>query len=146
MWTDERTVFWRNQRRGPVRRRSAHQACCAAMVVAAVTFFAVPRAMAQSAVPEGVWLIDKKAAVQIFDCQALMCGRVLWMYKPRNAQGVLNQDIHNPDPAPRKRPFCGLTMLSNLHPDGPNAGKKAGSTTPTTARPTASRPSSSPTT
>ncbi len=74
--------------------------------------------MTQAAVPQGVWLIDKKAAVQIFDCQGLMCGRVLWMYKPRNAMGVLNQDIHNPDPALRQRPLCGLTMLWNLHPNG----------------------------
>ena len=104
-------------------RRAARQARRAAIVVAAITFFAAPRLMAQgavAAVPAGVWLIDKKAAVQIFDCQGLMCGRIAWLYKPRDAQGVLDRDKNNPDPALRQRPLCGVTMLWNLHPDGPN--------------------------
>ncbi len=82
-----------------------------------------PGAVAQPAVPDGVWLIDKKAAVQIYDCTGLMCGRILWLYKPLNALGQLDRDKHNPDPSMRDRELCGLTMLWNLHPDGANRWK-----------------------
>ena len=27
--------------------------------------------------PQGVWLIDGEAAVQIFDCEGMLCGRIL---------------------------------------------------------------------
>ena len=70
--------------------------------------------------PAGVWLIDNKAAVQIFECRKLMCGRIIWLYKPRDAQGVLDRDKKNPDPALRQRSLCGVTMLWNLRPDGPD--------------------------
>jgi len=77
-------------------------------------------AAAVVAIPQGVWLIDQKAAVQIFDCAGLMCGRILWLYKPRNAEGQLDRDQHNPNPALRQRELCGLTILWNLHPAGKN--------------------------
>lgn len=92
------------------------------MLVAATISFA-PHAMAQAAVPQGVWLIDKKAAVQIFDCNGLVCGQIAWLYKPRNALGQLDRDKHNPDPALRQRQLCGLTMLRNLHQAGLNRWK-----------------------
>lgn len=85
----------------------------------AVLAFLFPRSEAQAGVPEGIWLIDKKAAVQIYDCQGLMCGRIVWLYKPRNALGQLDSDYRNPNPALRQRQLCGLTMLWNLHPAGP---------------------------
>jgi uncharacterized protein (DUF2147 family) len=103
-----------------VRFRSLLGACRAALLTGAVTFLAPPPSMAQVTVPQGVWLIDNKAAVEIFDCSGLMCGRILWLYKPRDAQGQLDRDNRNPDPALRGRELCGLTMLWNLHPAGPN--------------------------
>lgn len=42
----------------------------AVVFAAAMTLFATLRVTAWAAVPEGVWLIDAKAAVQIFDCEA----------------------------------------------------------------------------
>jgi uncharacterized protein (DUF2147 family) len=99
--------------------------------VAAATTIAAPAAMAQSApaaaappaVPAGVWLIDKRAAVKIYDCAALMCGSIVWLNVPRNALGQLDRDYRNPEPALRKRELCGLTILWNLHPDGSNRWK-----------------------
>ncbi|MFI4974532.1 MAG: DUF2147 domain-containing protein [Caulobacterales bacterium] len=88
--------------------------------MATALLLAPPRAAAQSAVPDGVWLIDKKAAVQIFDCSGLMCGRILWLYKPRDAQGQPDRDKHNPSASLRSRPLCGLTMLWALHAAGSN--------------------------
>ena len=102
----------------------------AALAAAAITL-AAPGAVAQPAagavtqpaVPNGVWLIDKRAAVQIYDCAGLMCGRIVWLNVPRNALGQLDRDKHNPDPALRERELCGLTMLWNLHPKGVNLWK-----------------------
>jgi uncharacterized protein (DUF2147 family) len=88
------------------------------VLAALVTLFAAIPAAAQPAVPEGVWRIDGKAAVQIYDCAGLMCGRVVWLLAPRNALGELDRDLRNPDPALRQRQLCGLTMLSNLRPAG----------------------------
>jgi uncharacterized protein (DUF2147 family) len=78
---------------------------------------------ARAAILESVWLMDGKVAVQIFDCNGLLCGRILWLQTPRDPQGILDRDKHNPDPALRQRGLCGLTVLWNLHPDGPNRWK-----------------------
>jgi uncharacterized protein (DUF2147 family) len=93
------------------------------VLIAAFTLLAATRAAAEAAIPQGVWLIDGKAAVQIYGCAGLMCGRILWLNVPRNALGQLDRDKHNPDPALRKRQLCGLTMLWNLHPAGLNRWK-----------------------
>jgi uncharacterized protein (DUF2147 family) len=94
-----------------------------ASLVAALVMLAAPRAFAQSAVPDGVWLLDQKVAVQIYDCAAMMCGRILWLMVPRNALGQLDRDFRNPNPAQRTRELCGLTILWNLKPAGPNRWK-----------------------
>jgi uncharacterized protein (DUF2147 family) len=88
--------------------------------MAALIVLAVSGAPARAAIPQGVWLIDQKAAVQIFDCEGLMCGRILWLFKPRDAQGQLDLDKNNPSPPLRDRPLCGLTILWGLRPDGPD--------------------------
>lgn len=81
---------------------------------------AVPAARATAATPvtNEVWLMDSQVAVQMFDCGNLLCGRVVWLVIPRDAQGVLTSDQHNPDPKLRERSICGLTVLWALHPKG----------------------------
>ena len=90
---------------------------CRALLIAAVSLLSTA---ARPAGPEGLWLIDGKAAVQVFDCEGLMCGRIEWLVVPRNALGQLDRDKHNPDPRLRDRQLCGVTMLWNLHPIGAN--------------------------
>lgn len=92
----------------------------AVLLGAMASFTAAASATAPVAIPQGVWLIDQKAAVQIFDCSGLMCGRILWLIVPRDAEGRLNRDRLNPDPALRERELCGLTIFWGLHPAGPN--------------------------
>ena len=48
--------------------RSLGRAACAALLVIALSSFAVPGATVSAIVPEGAWFIDGTAAVQIFDC------------------------------------------------------------------------------
>jgi len=89
----------------------------------AIMFFAAPNLMAAVAVPQGVWLLEQKAAVQIYDCDGLMCGRILWLAVPRDPQGELDLDKYNPDLGLRQRKLCGLTIISSLEPDGANRWK-----------------------
>lgn len=103
--------------------RLFHQLRRASLLAAVMTLIAQIPAMALPAVPEGVWLIDNRAAVQIYNCAGLMCGRIIWLKVPRNLLGQLDRDKYNPAPALRQRQLCGLTMLWNLHPDGRNRWK-----------------------
>ncbi|MBV1800372.1 DUF2147 domain-containing protein [Siccirubricoccus sp. G192] len=110
---------------GPDRARSprsgsSHSLRRAALVLAALMVLAFTRTAASAGVPDGVWLIDGKAAVQIFECSGLLCGRILWLRVPRDAQGRLNLDRNNPDPALRPRRLCGLTILWGLRPTVPD--------------------------
>jgi uncharacterized protein (DUF2147 family) len=76
--------------------------------------------VAWAAAPQGVWLIDGAAAVQIFDCNGLLCGRLLWLQTTHDSQGGPTRDTRNPDPALRQRELCGMTLIWGLHQSGPN--------------------------
>ena len=67
--------------------------------------------------------MDGEVAVQIYDCTGLLCGRIVWLKKPRNLAGQLKQDKKNPDPSVRHKELCGLTILKGLEPDGPGRWK-----------------------
>lgn len=88
--------------------------------VAAIALLVPARAVSQPAVPQGEWLIDGQVAVQIFECEGLMCGRIIWLLVPRDPQGELNLDRKNPVPALRQRKLCGLTIIWGLRPTGSN--------------------------
>ena len=75
---------------------------------------------ASAEVPEGVWLVDGEAAVQIFECNSLLCGKIRWLQVPRDAQGQPKRDKRNPDPTLRQRDLCGLTVIRDLRSSGPN--------------------------
>lgn len=77
-----------------------------------------PRAQAAPAVPPGAWLMGTKVAIQIFDCSAMLCGRVIWLKAPLNPEGLLKRDTLNPDPALRERQVCGPTIIWNVRPKG----------------------------
>jgi uncharacterized protein (DUF2147 family) len=91
-----------------------------ALLVASLVFFAAPRTAPGAAVLQGVWLLDGKVAVQIFDCEGPLCGRILWLRIPRDPQGKFVTDKKNPDLALRKRRLCGLTILWGLRSTGPD--------------------------
>jgi uncharacterized protein (DUF2147 family) len=75
---------------------------------------------ASAEVPAGVWLVNGEAAVQLFDCNTRVCGRIRWLQAPRDAEGQLKRDKRNPDPALRQRELCGLTVIRDLHSSSPN--------------------------
>lgn len=68
----------------------------------------------------GRWLTqDKKGVVAITRCGTSICGRLDWLYKPL-VDGKPARDTHNPNPARRGDPLCGLTMLYDFHRDTDN--------------------------
>jgi uncharacterized protein (DUF2147 family) len=91
----------------------------AAWMLFICTTLAIPQAMA-AATPSGIWLMGRKVAVQMFDCSGMLCGRVVWLKKALDPQGLLKRDILNPDPALRQRQVCGPTIIWNLRPTGAN--------------------------
>jgi uncharacterized protein (DUF2147 family) len=89
-----------------------------AALLAIALAFAVPGAAVSAMVPDGAWLIDGAAVVQIFDCSGQLCGRIVWLGTARDSTGRLASDNKNPDPAFRQRLLCGLTILQGLKPAG----------------------------
>jgi len=69
--------------------------------------------------PQGVWLIAGEAAVQVFDCNGMLCGRILWLQSPRDPEGQFKRDKRNPDPALRHRELCGLAVIQDLRSTDP---------------------------
>lgn len=81
---------------------------------------ALPGTARPIAIPPGVWLFDKKVALEIYACADLLCGRILWLKVPRDSAGDLVLDRKNPDPSLRDRELCGLTIITGLKPLGDN--------------------------
>jgi uncharacterized protein (DUF2147 family) len=68
----------------------------------------------------GVWLMnDKDSAAEFYDCGDKICARLVWLRSPNSADGRPRVDQHNPDPALRDRPLCGLKFISSLSPKSP---------------------------
>jgi len=74
---------------------------------------------ASSEVPEGTWLLADRVAVEGFECRGLLCGRIVWLVRPRTADGQPDLDHLNPDPSLRQRHLCGLTIIWGLQPNSP---------------------------
>ena len=79
-----------------------------------------PSAGASVAIPPGVWLFDKKVALEVYACRDLLCGRILWLKVPRDSAGDLVRNRKNPDPSLRDRELCGLTIVAGLKALGSN--------------------------
>ena len=85
----------------------------------------------------GNWYTDKKdSIVTIGQCGAAICGKISKILAPTPGGGPA-VDSNNPDPALRKRPILGLTLLSGFKDNGsewagtiydPRAGKSYKST------------------
>lgn len=66
-----------------------------------------------------VWLNEKgSAAIRLATRDGELSGRIVWMRQPRDDSGAIKRDRHNPDPALRERPLCGLPLLEGFHRDG----------------------------
>ena len=80
----------------------------------------VPAARAQAPSATGGWLSeDGKGVIEIYPCGGKLCGKLAWLAEP-NSDGKPKLDRNNPDPALRRQPLCGLTMLRDFRQLEPN--------------------------
>lgn len=96
------------------------------ILAAALLSAASATAMAQSNAnsPMGWWLDQTgKAGIFISQCSKGLCGRIEWLRKPLNDNGTPVLDVHNKNAALRDQKVCGLWMLGEFVPDGPDAWK-----------------------
>jgi uncharacterized protein (DUF2147 family) len=83
--------------------------------------FVLIGAAAPSESLEGYWLTAKKdGIIQILRCGEALCGKLAWFRIPPNDPNQQGLDLHNPDPARRNRPLCGLTFMSSFKATGPD--------------------------
>jgi uncharacterized protein (DUF2147 family) len=75
---------------------------------------------ASSALPEGIWMFANRVAVRLFDCSSQLCGRIVWLLRPRTLAGQPDLDTHNPEPSLRQRHLCGLMIIWGLQPGVPD--------------------------
>ncbi len=69
----------------------------------------------------GVWLAPARSAhVQIFQCGAAVCGRMISATRPRTNPKLL--DIHNQNPALRRRSMVGAMLIQGFK-GGPTTWK-----------------------
>lgn len=64
---------------------------------------------------EGVWLTEERdSKIEFVPCGTVLCGTVVWLQKPNDADGNPHRDINNPDPSLREREILGLTIFEGL--------------------------------
>lgn len=90
----------------------------AAALVASSAILAGP-ALADNAAALGTWKLENgKVTVNVSSCGSALCGTVVGLKKPRDDDGRPRLDKENPEPSLRSRPVIGLTILSNMRPNG----------------------------
>ncbi|MGE0108207.1 MAG: DUF2147 domain-containing protein [Bdellovibrionales bacterium] len=55
---------------------------------------------------------DKDGVIELYPCEAKFCGRFVWL--EGDSVETPSLDDHNPDPAKRRQPLCGLTFLGDF--------------------------------
>jgi uncharacterized protein (DUF2147 family) len=74
------------------------------LLLGVLCFLHCSAASAQTAVPDGTWLVSQRIAFDMFPCRDGLCGRIVWL---RN-------------PALRTSEMCGRTIIWGLNRDGPS--------------------------
>jgi lathosterol oxidase len=110
-------------------RRAARPARAAAkiatsLIIAAIGFGAAQDARAQARSDiSGRWATQGFGSIVEFGPCAgsanMMCGRIVWLWEPNDAQGRPRADRHNPDRALRSRSLVGIEILRGLRETAP---------------------------
>lgn len=93
-------------------------------MLSVITIAAVALAFSAGAMadPRGVWLTPGgKSRVEIAPCGDKLCGKIVWLAEPNNAQGQPKRDFENKDESLRSRPILGLPLLTGF-PQEPDDG------------------------
>lgn len=83
------------------------------LISAAFILFAAHSAYAQSSdAILGEWVTEgDKSFVEIYKCDELYCGRIVWLKNPKDGEGKEKVDRKNPDETLRNRTLLGLPIL-----------------------------------
>lgn len=88
-------------------------------VAALMGLFTLASGAVASEEATGVWrMANGKVTVRVAPCGSNLCGTVVGLKKPRDDKGRPRLDKENPNPALRRRPVIGLTILSNMKAGG----------------------------
>lgn len=95
------------------------KAAIIAVTLAGLAALAMPAFAGEDAT--GIWRMSNgKVTVKVAPCGGKLCGTVVGLKKAHDDKGRPRLDKENPNPALRKRPVIGLTILSNMQADGQN--------------------------
>jgi len=86
--------------------RLSLRAVCAALLLAIIS-----GRPASSEVPEGTWMLANRVAVQVFECGGLVCGRIVWLVRPRTPDGQPDTDRLNPGGFNRERAMANVSRI-----------------------------------
>ncbi len=79
--------------------------------------YASSAAAQQSSNVTGVWYDSaREGAIEVAPCGKRMCGNIVWLKSPLNAEGKPLFDRHNPSATKQSRLICGLQVLRDLQP------------------------------
>ena len=86
------------------------------MLVACITFFIAANGYAQDAdaILGGWYTKDSKALVEIYKCNDLYCGKIVWLKEPLKKDGSEKLDDKNPDESKRTNKIIGLNLVNNF--------------------------------
>ena len=85
------------------------------IVLAVVCLFGAPSVVAEEPEIRAVWLNqDQDGHIEIAPCGDSLCGTIVWLKDPLDAQGRPELDDENPDPAKQNQPILGLQILEGF--------------------------------
>jgi uncharacterized protein (DUF2147 family) len=91
---------------------------------ALATLLSIGAVAAQDTGIHGVWWTDKnKGRVEIVNCappKQGLCGTIIWISEPNDAQGKPQTDKGNKNPSLRSRPIVGLPIFEGWRQAGAN--------------------------
>ncbi|MEQ1576783.1 MAG: DUF2147 domain-containing protein, partial [Hyphomicrobium sp.] len=100
----------------PARLQAVHALIAVFLAIFAGSMIKPAAAQTPSNVT-GVWFDSAgEGAIEVAPCGNRMCGRIVWLKQPLNAEGKPLFDRHNPNASKQSRPICGLQILRDLQP------------------------------
>jgi uncharacterized protein (DUF2147 family) len=101
----------------PNNHRAATAAFLCLATLAGASLFAVTSARAAD--PLGTWYTEgKDSQVRIVKCGNALCGALVWLKEPNDANGRPKTDKENTDASLQKRPLIGVQIVLGMAPTG----------------------------
>ncbi len=71
-----------------------------------------------STYPTDIWVNEQQGwVVETGPCDSGLCGRLIGFLEVRShPPGYVPRDVHNPDPARRGEPLCGMLLMGGFNP------------------------------